>query len=254
MHLRTTPDGDQFLERFGSITGCPAGRDCSRVQCHNLLTELPHDEPRHAPATAAELDVPYGYQTVPELDRHGRSIGSRIEIHAGEAQIVPVSTELLGQPLPSVVRPRRYRCSMGQWSRVLVEKLGPGFEPPYDSPIEETFAWNAIKYVRPDTSLHKQYDISTKRGGFRLDFVLERNGRRVAFECDGKEFHDAYRDEWRDAITLGEGHVEVVYRLRGHDIHFHISEILYVVAHWESDLFTEAGRLNLSSLNYSPAL
>lgn len=143
---------------------------------------------------------------------------------------------------------------MGQWSRVFVDKLGPGFEPPYDSPIEETFAWNAIKYVRPDTSLHKQYDISTKRGGFRLDFVLERNGRRVAFECDGKEFHDAYRDEWRDAITLGEGHVEVVYRLRGRDIHFHISEILYVVAHWESDLFTEAGRLNLSSLNYSSAL
>lgn len=32
--------------------------------------------------------VPYGYHTVPELDSHGRSIGSRIAIHDGEAEIV----------------------------------------------------------------------------------------------------------------------------------------------------------------------
>ena len=31
---------------------------------------------------------PYGYHTVPEMDQFGRSIGSRIVIHAGEAEIV----------------------------------------------------------------------------------------------------------------------------------------------------------------------
>ena len=33
-------------------------------------------------------NVPYGYQTVPELDKWGRSIGNRIEIHEGEAEII----------------------------------------------------------------------------------------------------------------------------------------------------------------------
>ena len=32
--------------------------------------------------------VPYGFHTVPEIDPHGRSIGSRIAIHDGEAEIV----------------------------------------------------------------------------------------------------------------------------------------------------------------------
>jgi DNA invertase Pin-like site-specific DNA recombinase len=33
-------------------------------------------------------NVPYGFHTVPELDQQGRSIGSRIAIHDGEAEII----------------------------------------------------------------------------------------------------------------------------------------------------------------------
>jgi site-specific DNA recombinase len=33
-------------------------------------------------------NVPYGYHTIPELDPYGRSIGSRIAIHDGEAEVV----------------------------------------------------------------------------------------------------------------------------------------------------------------------
>ena len=32
--------------------------------------------------------MPYGYKTIPELDRYGRSIGSRIEVHDAEADII----------------------------------------------------------------------------------------------------------------------------------------------------------------------
>jgi len=79
-------------------------------------------------------------------------------------------------------------------------------------------------------------------------------GYCISFECDGKQFHDRWRDEWRDAITLGEGHVDVVYRLRGHDICFNVSDCLFLISHWEPEMFTVAGRLNLRSLVCSEKL
>lgn len=49
-------------------------------------------------------------------------------------------------------------------------------------------------------------------------------GYRIGIECDGKKFHNASRDEWRDAMILGGEHLDVIYRLRGSDINFYIED------------------------------
>jgi hypothetical protein len=128
----------------------------------------------------------------------------------------------------------------------------PCYEPPYDSPIEDTFAWNLVKYVSPSAQLTPQVDVRTERGLFRLDFVLSKSRYRVGFECDGKEFHDAERDEWRDAVVLGERHIDVMYRLQGHDIHYNVEACLYLISHWERALFRDDARINLKQLTFSP--
>lgn len=53
------------------------------------------------------------------------------------------------------------------------------YDPPYDSPIEDLFAINAIKYLAKDCKLDKQVDVPTAFGTFRLDFVIEHGGQCV---------------------------------------------------------------------------
>lgn len=95
---------------------------------------------------------------------------------------------------------------------------GPLFDPPYESPLEELFALNAIKYLDDSVDFQKQVSVETICGQFRIDFVIDTGLKKVAIECDGKESHNKSRDEWRDAMILGAGAVDVIYRLRGGDL------------------------------------
>lgn len=66
----------------------------------------------------------------------------------------------------------------------------PIYSPPYASPIENDFAWHIVKYLDESVSLLNQYPVETICGLFIVDFVaVTSEGRRVGFECDGKEFH-----------------------------------------------------------------
>ena len=124
----------------------------------------------------------------------------------------------------------------------------PTFTPPYDSPIEEVFAYAIVKYLDADVDFHTQYPVETLCGRFRLDFVAEVGARKVGFECDGAEFHDEGHDEWRDAMILGDHKVDAIYRLRGTDIHRRLDDCLHLLARLEPELFSERGRMNLRTL------
>jgi hypothetical protein len=122
------------------------------------------------------------------------------------------------------------------------------YVPPYDSPIEDIFAWGLGKYMNPNLILDKQIEVNTSWGTFILDFVVECESQRIAFECDGKDFHDVERDEWRDALILGEGHVDTIYRLRGTDLVHHAEDCLFVISRLEPKIFSDRGRANLEML------
>jgi hypothetical protein len=115
----------------------------------------------------------------------------------------------------------------------------PMYDPPYDSPLEDSFAWALTKYLRPGTNLEKQVEVRTICGVFYLDFVATTTtGRRVAYECDGGEFHEAQRDEWRDAMILGANAVDTIIRLRGSDLTYHLEDVLWLLANWDPDVFS----------------
>lgn len=125
---------------------------------------------------------------------------------------------------------------------------GPSFNPPYESSLEELFAINVIKYLDDSVVFQKQVLVETICGQFRIDFVIDTGLKKVAIECDGKEFHDKSRDEWRDAMILGAGAVDVVYHLRGADLTYHLEDCLYIISKWESDIFSKRGIVNLEIL------
>jgi len=123
----------------------------------------------------------------------------------------------------------------------------PHYDPPYDSPLEDLFAHNISKYLGTNVVLNKQVDVETICGTFRVDFVAD-CGPKIAFECDGAEYHDAARDEWRDAMILGADAVDVIYRLRGRDLTYHLEDCLFVISRLEPDIFSHRGLLHLGNL------
>jgi hypothetical protein len=120
------------------------------------------------------------------------------------------------------------------------------YNPPYDSPIEDTFAKFAAKYLSQDVTMNTQVEITTICGQFRLDFVvISPNGKRTAFECDGKEFHEESRDEWRDAMILGSNSIDEIYRISGKEITYRIEDVFYALSLWSPWLFDDRQKYNL---------
>jgi len=128
-----------------------------------------------------------------------------------------------------------------------LQQISPCFDPPYESPLEEEFAWNIVKYLRNDVTFEKQVEVDTICGRFRIDFVC-RGTMRIGFECDGQEYHDKCRDEWRDAMILGDDQLDVIFRLRGQDLHYHMTDCLYLLSRWEPSIFSGRGHGNLAQL------
>ena len=118
-----------------------------------------------------------------------------------------------------------------------------------ESPIEEIFAWECLKYLDNSVNLDSQVEVITEHGLFWLDFVLSRASEKIAVECDGPNFHDFLRDEFRDAILLGEGHFTTIYHFRGRDINYYPEDCLWLLSLGYPALFSERGRHQLNCLH-----
>ncbi|ELA9340197.1 hypothetical protein ACEV8B_22380 [Vibrio parahaemolyticus] len=123
------------------------------------------------------------------------------------------------------------------------------YDPPYDSPIEDSFAKFASKYFSEEINMEAQVVVYTICGKFRVDFVVtDSKGRKTAIECDGKDFHDESRDEWRDSMILGSTDIEEIYRISGKEINYRIEDVFYTLSMWSPWLFNERESYNLSRI------
>ena len=112
-----------------------------------------------------------------------------------------------------------------------------------ESPIEETFLNHVIKFLHKETKVIVQYPIPTISGNFRADIALEKDGKIVVIECDGEEYHtkekDDWYDEWRDALILISGSIQVIYRVKGKDIRNNIYKVFAIIYAHDKNLFDE---------------
>lgn len=139
----------------------------------------------------------------------------------------------------------------GVLSAIDREPLGdnsPEYRPPYGSPIEDDFAYNAVKYLRKDIVFLPQADMRTYCGTFRVDFLIANENRKIAVECDGKAFHETARDLARDTLILGSHAVDTIFRLQGSSIYWRIGDCLFLLSRYFPEFFTDRGIANLEAL------
>jgi hypothetical protein len=123
------------------------------------------------------------------------------------------------------------------------------YSPPYDSPIEDAFAFNIVKYLEKGVELIPQYEVITSRGKFILDFILKTpNKEIIAIECDGREYHDFFRDAFRDAFILKENDIDEIIRFTGKYINYYFEACLFFMLKYHPELFSLKGLINIETL------
>ena len=91
-------------------------------------------------------------------------------------------------------------------------------------------------------------------GAFRDDFHTE-----AAAQCDDAPHQltgslvvddaaDEEQERYRDALVIGSGALDVLYRFRAADLLYRPHDALHVAAMWDPSLFSERGRINLHTL------
>lgn len=126
------------------------------------------------------------------------------------------------------------------------------YDPPYERQVEDEFAWHLVKYLTPISGLRYQEPVEAASTRLWLDFVVDVGERRVAFEI-GELEPDREQERLHDALAVGRGGVDVLYRFRVDDLLRHLHDALHVVARWDPALFSARGRINLHTLA-SPAV
>jgi hypothetical protein len=131
---------------------------------------------------------------------------------------------------------------------------GPVYDPPYETPLEDELAWHLVKYLKRQTALHSQVQVTTPGAVFWADFVLVYQGQRIAVECgalnpaeDGATV-DEEDDRLRAAMLIGSGAFDVLYCVRGADLFHHMEDVLFLLSKWHPGLFTDRAHLNLERL------
>lgn len=129
-------------------------------------------------------------------------------------------------------------------------------EPAFESPIEEIFLPQLKEFLSPDTEMSIQAWLETPNGNYRPDALLIHDGKILAIECDGKDFHTNHSQElydlWRDAFLLFHNQVDYIYRFSGREIHYFIWDIIYLLAKEQPQFFdtTKTKRLDTNFREY----
>lgn len=123
------------------------------------------------------------------------------------------------------------------------------YDPPYERPLEDEFAWHLVKYLNPVSALSYQVKVETPCANFWVDFVVAHRGRRFGFECGALDAEvDEEQEQLRQALIMGTGQIDVLYRFRGDDLVHRLHDCLLLVSRWDPDLFSDRGQVNLVTL------
>lgn len=117
----------------------------------------------------------------------------------------------------------------------------PSLMEAYESPAEECLGERLRSAINPTARFQTQVWVDTWAGPFRLDMLLtDKNGRRIAVEVDGKEFHEPVRDHWRTVFIIGDRQADVVYRVPARDLKINLVGVLAGLAAVEPRCFSQA--------------
>lgn len=117
------------------------------------------------------------------------------------------------------------------------------YDPPYETELDDRLAQHLVAYLAPAASLQYRATVWTPWMQCRFDFLIDFGTRRVAIDySDTPEHVLTALVEDNDALALGSGNVDVIFRIRRQDLEMRLFDVLHLIARWESALFTPYGR------------
>lgn len=121
------------------------------------------------------------------------------------------------------------------------------YDPPYATPLDDAVAWHLVKYLAPACSLQSCVPFpEADRPDLRADFVIEHPATSVALMLTDGAIGE--RDRRRDAVWVGRNAADAVVRFQVPDVAYRLHDALWLWTQWMPDLFSERGRINLSTL------
>jgi len=125
--------------------------------------------------------------------------------------------------------------------RDILERMPAILMGMYESPAEECLGERLRSAINPAASFQTQVWVDTWAGPFRLDILLiDKNGRRIAVEVDGRKSHEPVRDHWRTVFIVGDRQADVVYRVPARDLKINLVGVLAGLAALEPLCFSQA--------------
>ena len=117
------------------------------------------------------------------------------------------------------------------------------YDPPYENELDDRLAQHLVAYLAPAASLEYRATVWTPWMQCRFDFLIDLGTRRVAIDyTDTPEHMLTALVEDNDALALGSGNVDVVFRIRRQDLEARLFDVLHLIGKWDPALFTPYGR------------
>lgn len=120
------------------------------------------------------------------------------------------------------------------------------YDPPYDHPAADALAWYLTGTLRPEAALKSHAVVLTPHDCFRVDFLIEQaldggHGEplRIGVLCGPEDAEGGALAEpdLYDALLVGTGAVDALYRFRPEDVRRQPFDVLYLMAAWDGALF-----------------
>lgn len=117
------------------------------------------------------------------------------------------------------------------------------YDPPYESELDDLIARHLVAYLAPGASLDYKASVRTPWMRCRFDFLIDMGTRRIALDyTDTPDHMHTALVEDNDALAMGSGEVDVIFRVRRGDLEDRLFDVLHLIARWDSSLFTPYGR------------
>ena len=120
------------------------------------------------------------------------------------------------------------------------------YDPPYDTPAEDALAWHLVGRLRCACTLTPRAVVLTPRDCFRVNFLIEQpqdgvaEPLRIGLMCADVAAGSGAALEapaLYDALLVGTGAVDVLYRLRPQDACARAGDLLFLMSTWDAGLF-----------------
>jgi hypothetical protein len=108
------------------------------------------------------------------------------------------------------------------------------------NPLELMFI-NLLKiHLSDQTKISFHHEVNTLAGKFCPDFLLTAGNKKIAFACLGQDRDQEWRDEWIDALILGTGEIDTIYRLNILDLNEYLHDCIYLIYHYDKEFFNKS--------------